>query len=118
MKIKSIITKLDKKELTNDEKGTQYIRAETLEGNEMMFWGSNESCVNLLALEQQNTPVLISCVECEKEETCTHLLGDYFSIHEKSIVTIHPYDPRKISKLLITVKDTDKLVKALKRSHN
>lgn len=42
----------------------QYIRAETIEGNEIVFWGSLDSCVNLLALENQEMPVLITCQEC------------------------------------------------------
>jgi hypothetical protein len=114
MQIKSIITKIN--EVNKSQSDMQYIRAETIEGNEIVFWGSLDSCVNLLALEKQEMPVLITCQECNKEDTCTHLLGDYFSVHESSVVTIYPHDAKQIKSLMKTVKNTDKLVQVLQNS--
>jgi len=114
MQIKSIITKIN--EVNKSQTDMQYIRAETIEGNEIVFWGSLDSCVNLLALENQEMPVLITCQECSKEDTCTHLMGDYFSVHESTVVTIYPHDAKRIESLINTVKDTDKLVQVLQKS--
>ena len=114
VQIKSIITKIH--EVNKSQSDMQYIRAETIEGNEIVFWGSLDSCVNFLALEKQEMPVLITCQECNKENTCTHLLGDYFSVHESSVVTIYPHDAKRIQSLMNTVKDTDKLVNVLQKS--
>ena len=114
MQIKSIITKVN--EINKTESDMQYIKVETIEGSEIIFWGRMDSCVNLLALEKQEMPLLISCEECDKEKFNTHL-GDYFSIHEQSIITIYPYDSRQIKELMSTVKDTNKLVNALQKTH-
>lgn len=111
MQIKSIITKIN--EINKNESDMQYIRVETIEGKAIVFWGSLDSCVNLLALEKQEMPLLIACEECDRENFCTHLLGDYFSIHEQSVITIYPYESTQIMKLMNTVKDTEKLVEAL-----
>ena len=111
MQVKSIITKI--KEINKTQKEMQYIRVETIEGNEIVFWGSLNSCVNLLALEKQTMPVFITCQDCKKEDSCNHLLGDYFSVPEETIVTIYPYNPKKITRLMKTVKDTNKLINSL-----
>ena len=92
--IKSIITKIN--EVNKSESDMQYIRAETIEGNEIIFWGSSKSSVNLKALEKQKLPLLITCDVREKETECTHLFGDYFSVSEESVVTVYPYQPHRI----------------------
>jgi hypothetical protein len=114
MQVKSIITKIN--EINKKESEMQYIRVETNEGNEVVFWGSLDSCVNLHALEKQEMPVLISCEECDREKLCTNLLGEYFSVHEQSVITIHPYDSKQIKTLMSTEKDTDRLVKVLQNN--
>lgn len=114
MKIKSIITKIN--EVNKNESDMQYIRVETVEGNDIVFWGSLDSCENLHALEKQEMPVLITCNECDREKLCTNLLGEYFSVHEQSVVTIHPYDSKQIQALMGTEKNTDKLAQALQNS--
>jgi len=111
MQVKSIITKIN--EINKKESDMQYIRVETVEGNDIVFWGSLESCVNLHALEKQEMPVLITCNDCDREKLCTNLLGEYFSVHEQSVITIYPYDAKQIKTLMGTVKDTDKLVQTL-----
>lgn len=100
MMTKSIITQLEKTEFSGDSEDIQWITATTIDGNEMVFWGSQESCVNLLALEQQQTPILVSCSQCDRNNECIHLMGDFFSVPESATVTIHPYKPEIISKLL------------------
>lgn len=114
MQVKSIIIKIN--EINKKESEMQYIRVETNEGNEIVFWGSLDSCVNLHALEKQEMPVLITCNECDREKLCTNLLGDYFSVHEQSIITIYPYDSNQIKALMGKVKDTDKLVQVLQNN--
>lgn len=112
MQIKSIITKIH--EINKNEDDMHYIRAETVEGNEIVFWGRLDSCVNLLALERQVLPVLIGCQQCKKETTCTHLLGDYFSVEAEAVVTIYPHDPKIIGKLLIEgARNTNMLIESL-----
>ncbi len=113
MQIKSIITKIN--EINKNESDMQYIRVETNEGNEIVFWGNLESCVNLHALEKQEMPILITCKECDREKLCTNLLGEYFSVHEQSVITIYPYDSKQIKSLMNTVKDTDRLVNILQQ---
>ena len=43
-------------------------------------------------------------------------MGDYFSVHESTVVTIYPHDAKRIESLMNTVKDTDKLVQVLQKS--
>lgn len=116
MQVKSIITKIN--EINRKESDMQYIKVETVDGNDIVFWGSLDSCVNLLAIEKQEMPVLITCDDCDREKLCTNLLGDYFSVHERSVITIYPYEPKKIKTLMDTVKDTGKLVKVLQKCHS
>lgn len=115
MMTKSIITQLEKTEYSGDSDDLQWIKATTLDGNEMVFWGSKESCVNLLALEQQQTPILVSCSRCDTNNECIHLMGDFFSIPESATVTIYPYKPEKINQLLGRGYKKNDVVKQLTR---
>jgi hypothetical protein len=105
MKSKSIITALAKREFADDDEQTEWIKGTTADGNEIVFWGNSESCVNLRAIEQQELPILVQCSECTKNLQCPHLMGNYYSVPENAIVTIYPYKAAQINELLKAEKD-------------
>lgn len=114
MVTKSIITELGERQLSGDGK-TQWIKAKTLDGSDIVFWGNKASCVNLASLEQQETPLLVRCSECERNSECPQIYGSHYSIPETAVVTIFPYRPDAIRKLLDEKHGKDAVVELLSK---
>ena len=112
MVTKSIVTEIGERQFSGDG-NTQWIKARTLDGNDIVFWGNNELCVNLIALERQETPLLVRCSECERNSECPQVYGPHYSIPETAVVTIFPYRPDAIKKLLDEKRGRDTVVELL-----